>query len=486
MTAGERLLSMAFLVLAVVAPSAVSAADAVKTAEASFPKKRVILIPGRDFRIDPEALFFEGDVAGPAGQEIGKACTTAAEFISEEPEIELTDLTAGRGQLEVEGLQNQELVVRGLLHLGIERYRDINLKEAISVLEEGIKVSLHGYADVLHPTLVSDLYLYLGLTRLETGEPELAHIALKNMFLLTPDKRFRSGWFPQKVEKALRAAAVDFVQSPPRENPLGTTERVAGFLKANRANALMYLYLESGSDKTVMLETRVFEMPRKESDSMGMTRDSRRWDGVTSASLAVSAWLACADLPSRIDTSRRLPRIFLETGASYSMFLADNTTRTGFHNLGGAVSLAYQIQPGLDTFIKFNFYRSVEDSYGDLLDDFWSIRTAIGVGYSAVFSWGRVFTHFGFEMNYLSGFRSSTDPRCKLWPDDPELCESSTVSKPSFLFGAMGLVGVNVFLSRQVFMTMQVGVSGYFVANENLSDLNSPFVTEIGFGYAFF
>ena len=202
--------------------------------------------------------------------------------------------------------------------------------------------------------------------------------------------------------------------------------------------------------------------------------------------MAVSAWLACTDLPSRIDTLRRLPRFFLDTGFSYGMFIKDETTRTGFHNAGATVGLAYQIQPGLSQFLRISFYRSISDDYGDLLDSFWSLKASIGLGYSAVFSWGRVFTQFGFEMDYLSGFKSSTNPRCKLWPDDPALCPSSQVTDPSFLFGGIGLVGVNVFISRSVFVTVQTGFSGYFVSNGPPLDLNFPFVLELGFGYAFF
>lgn len=449
-----------------------------------WPVKRVLLIEARDFRLNPDALFVEGEVPQPDMDDLDSAATAAALALSGEPEIALVQASA-----EVAGGpadSNSEFIIRGMLHLGIERYRDIRLEEAIEVLEAAIGQAEESCADVFNPSLVSDLYLYLGLCRLETGNPDLAHVALKNMFLLAPSRKFRAGWFPEREQRALRAAALDFAESPPRENPLDTTERMAGFLVAQKVDALMYMYLWPGADGGTVLETRVFERVTGADDRIGVSRDSREWAGAESASAAVSSWLACADLPSRVDTIRRLPRLFLDTAFSYSMFAADNTTRTGFHNLGLSVGLAYQIQPGLDTFMKVNIYNSLEDRFGDLLDDFWSLRTSIGVGYSAVFSWGRVFTHFGFEMNYLSRFRSSTDPRCKLWPDDPDLCGTSDVSEPSFLFGAMGMVGVNVFLSRSVFLTIQVGFSGYFVASEELLDLNLPWVTEVGFGYAFF
>jgi len=450
----------------------------------SWPVKRVVLIDARDFRVNPDALFVDGEAPSEDRSHLDAAADSARVTLAGEAEIEVVGV-AGTG-LADEDPDSTEYVVRGMLHLGIERYRDIRLVEAISVLEGAISLARESYVDVLMPALVSDLYLFLGLCRLETGDPDMAHIALKNMFLYSPGRRFRSGWFPQTQEKALRAAALDFAQSPPRENPLDTMDRVAGFLRRHRVDALIYLYLWPGSDGSPLIETRVFERSLKDAETIEITRDSRLWTGPEAASLAISSWLACADIPSRTDTTRRLPRLFLNTGFSYSMFAADNTTRTGFHNLGVAVGFAYQIQPGLDTFMKLNVFRTLEDSYGDLLDDFWSLRTSIGVGYSAVFSWGRVFTHFGLEMNYLSGFRSSTDPRCKLWPDDPDLCGSSDVSAPSFLFGATGAVGVNVFVSRSVFVMVEVGLSGYFVAGEALSDLNFPFETGFGVGYAFF
>lgn len=418
-------------------------------------------------------------------EDVLQTALVAARTLSTDPEIALIDLSRPDPVTQVSA-DRSEYVLMGMLHLGIERYRDIKLDEAVAALEEGVDFALASFLDLTRPELVADFYLYLGLCRLETGEPDLAHIALKNMFGHAPAKRFRAGWFPSREEKALRAAALDFVKSPVRENPMDSTGRILSYLKDRDAQALVYLYINNGQDGVPRLETRVFEVSARDATSVEVTRDSRPFNGGESASLAVSAWLACTDLPSRVDNARRLPRVFLDTSFSYGMFLSDKTTRTGFHNTGLSIGLAYQIQPGLDTFIRLSFYRALEDSYGDLLDDFWSLKAAIGVGYSAVFSWGRVFTHFGFDMDYLSGFKSSTDPRCKLWPDDPDLCPASQVNAPSFLFGATGMVGVNVFVSRSVFVNIQAGVSGYFVSNGPLIDLNFPFVAEIGFGYAFF
>ncbi|HNU67605.1 MAG TPA: hypothetical protein PKG82_00480 [Myxococcota bacterium] len=448
--------------------------------------KKVILIPGRDFRIDPDKLFFDPSEPPPRLQEMPQLTREASAVLAAEPEIELVDLSSGQPVSAPQGTASRHLVVMGMLHLGIERYRDIRLPEAISSLEDGISAALASDSDVLVPAVVSDLYLYLGLSRLETSEPDLAHIALKQMFGHMPERRFRQGWFPAREERALRAAALDFVKSPARENPFESTERALGFLRERGADALVYVFLESDPEGGDRLETRVFEVSRKDAGSVEVMRDSRPYRGVESVSMAISSWLACADLPSRTDTLKRLPRVFLDTGFSYSMFAQDNSTRTGFHNIGLSIGTAYQIQPGLDTFLRLSFYQAREDSYGDLLDDFFSFRASIGVGYSAVFNWGRVFTHFGFEMDYLSGFKSSTEPRCKLWPDDPDLCPSSQVTEPSFLFGAVGLLGVNVFVSRSVFVMVQAGISGYFVSNSALVDLNFPFVVEFGFGYAFF
>jgi len=476
--------SFTILCLAAFSVAATARAAVPETPAAPWPVKKVILIQARDFRLEPAGLFVEGEVPLPDEVDLAGAFDAARKVLLGELEISLG--TGESPPSDERTGDTQEFVIRGMLHLGIERYRDIRLGEAIETLQAAIELAQASYIDLFNPALVSDLHLYLGLCLLETGQPEMAHVALKNMFLHAPGRRFRAGWFPEREEKALRAAALDFVESPPRENPLDTTERMAAFLEAHRVDALAYMYIWPDGAGSNLLETRVFERVAGAADRIEVSRDTRAWKGPESASAAMSAWLACADLPSRVDTARRLPRLFLDTSFSYSMFATDNTTRTGFHNLGLAVGLAYQVQPGLDVFMKVNIYNSIEDRYGDLLDDFWSLRTSMGVGYSAVFSWGRVFTHFGFEMDYLSGFRSSTDPRCKLWPDDPELCASSEVSEPSFLFGATGMVGVNVFLSRSVFLTVQVGFSGYFVSSGDLSDLNLPWLSEIGLGYAFF
>ena len=417
--------------------------------------KKVILIPGRDFRIDPDKLFFDPSEPPPRLQEMPQLIREASAVLAAEPEIELVDLSSGQPVSAPQGTASRHLVVE-VCCIWESRGTGISAcRKRSPRWRTAYRRRFASDSDVLVPAVVSDLYLYLGLSRLETSEPDLAHIALKQMFGHMPERRFRQGWFPAREERALRAAALDFVKSPARENPFESTERALGFLRERGADALVYVFLESDPEGGDRLETRVFEVSRKDAGSVEVMRDSRPYRGVESVSMAISSWLACADLPSRTDTLKRLPRVFLDTGFSYSMFAQDNSTRTGFHNIGLSIGTAYQIQPGLDTFLRLSFYQAREDSYGDLLDDFFSFRASIGVGYSAVFNWGRVFTHFGFEMDYLSGFKSSTEPRCKLWPDDPDLCPSSQVTEPSFLFGAVGLLGVNVFVSRSVFVMVQ-------------------------------
>ena len=453
----------------------------------SIPRRRVAVLPGRDYRIDPSALFIEGE---PSSSLDGGAAlaNAAAAILAREPEV-VPVRPADLHQAD-ESADSPELVVRGLLHLGQERYRDIRIPEAIAALEQGIASARRVFLDVLSPDLVSDLYLYQGLCYLEQGQVALAHVAFKNLLLATPGRRFRKGWFPQATEAAMRTAAEDFIRTTPPESLLGGLERVEAFLKFARATAAVATYLTGAPGEAGSVEVRVAEISRQPGGRLVLAaRAESKWSGPEAAaetvSRTVSGWLACAVLPSREVTEKPYARFFLDTTAAYSVFLRVPTRRI-FSNAGFGLGLAWQVREGLDLFGRVNVLNAFEDQFGDLVKQFWTIRAQAGVGYSLRGNWGRVFFHTGIAFDYLSGFESTTDPNCKFWPNDPARCPASNVRRPRYLVGAAVALGVDVTLYGPIYFVFQAGVAAYFVSNETDTPVNFPVSLETGLGYAFF
>lgn len=485
----KRLCHNSLLILALVMASGVSGTVlAQERPEAQAQRLRVMVLEGRDFRIDAESLFYPGGKSPVIPDDAVRIADEAAVVLASETELEVLRPSDSAPSRDASG--TPELVVRGLLHLGLERYRDIRIPAAIQILEQGVQAASQDYLDLFAPDLVSDLYLYLGLSYLEQGSAALAHVAFKNMFFSTPGRRFRKGYFTNETEAAIRAAAIDFLRTHPKETVLGSVERTVGFLERTGAKAVVHVFATGMPGLGDRIELRLIERNPKAGGGISMgTMTGFPFTDQASAfeqvSRSLTAWHSCADLPSRRVAETRLPRFFMDTSSAYALFMKV-PTRKLFHNAGFGVGLSWQVQEGLDIFGRLNLFNSFPDPYGDLVRDFWSIRGIAGVGYSMRGLWGRVFVHTGLDVNYLSGFESTTDPACKFWPDDPERCQSSRVKRPSYLVGLNVSVGVNIAMAGPISLLVQAGVSSYFFSNETTPLLNFPFSLDLGLGYAFF
>lgn len=453
----------------------------------SFPRRQVVVLPVRDFRVDPDALFWTGEKAPPADRIGAELVETALVVLTREPELAVhrPPEVLPRGQ----GDGDRGIVARGFLHLGIELYRNIRLRDAIDALEKGIEAARSEYLDVLDPKLVSDLYLYLGLSYLEEGSTALAHVAFKNLFFVRPGRVFLKGYFPVQAEQAILAAAVDFQKTFPKDWPLGSAARTTRFALSAGARQLVYVYLvpwDGGSRVTV----RVFG-PSGRGDALAeefgegfplKTLDNAR----ERVSRTLSAWLACTDLPSRLEPEQPRPDFYMDTSGAYSLFLK-YPTRNVFHNVGFGVGLSYQILENLDFFTRLNLFTSFPDKFNDLVEGYTAFRAILGVGYTLRGDWGRMFVHTGFDFQYLSDFASSTNPNCKFFGVDSGFCADSEVKHLPYRFlgGINVTLGANVTISGPIYLLIQAGVTAYFFPAGLQAPLNYPLTAEIGLGYAF-
>ncbi len=467
---------------------------------ASFPRKRVLVLPLRDYRIDPEALFPTTPSVRPEERSSERGWISGglddAILLALRAEPEIVAVRAGEAL--PSGREGRGNVALGFLRLGVELYRNLRVDDAAQTLDKGVEAGRAEYLDVVNPARMFDLYLYLGLSYVEQGQAALAHVAFKNMFLVAPQEafrrpEFRRGYFPAAAEDAIRAAAVDFVQTSPQEVPLGSLERTADLLKATGAKALVDVFIASRPGREGVLSVRVLEPVAGERGARPALSRKHPYPGASRAgdlvSRDLSAWIACTDLPSRAPPRERLPRFYMDTTGAYTLFLR-HPTRNVFHNAGFGAGLSYQILKELDFFVRLNLLTSFPDKYNDLISGFTSIRFYTGVGYTLGGTWGRFFVHTGLDLQYLTNFVSSTDPSCKIgaWTNNPQFCDPAHVERlPYRLLGGAGVaVGVDVILVGPIYVTFKVGAATYFFPAGPASPLNFPLVGEAGLGYAFF
>lgn len=452
-----------------------------------FPRRSVVVLSGRDFRLEPDTLFWSGD-RPPAVDTTGRQLSeTAVSVLSLEPELKVIRPLDGLER--DKGREDRGIVARGFLHLGRELYRNIRVREAIHALEKGVEAARSEFLDVTDPELASDLYLYLGLSYLEEGSAALAHVAFKNLFFVTPERRFLKGYFPEQAELAIKAAAVDFLRTFSKDQPFGSATRASRFARAVKARQVVYVYLVRGEDGD-QVGIRALGPSGREGtfiEEYGLDFGLKTLGGARErVSRAMSTWLACAELPSRVEPKREWPNFYMDTSGAYALFLK-YPTRKVFHNVGFGVGLSYQILENLDFFARLNLFTSFPDKYNDLVTGYTAIRAILGVGYTLRGDWGRMFVHTGFDLQYLSDFASSTNPNCKFFGVGSEFCRSSEVKRLPYRFlgGINVTLGANVTISGPIYLLVQAGVTAYFFPAGLDAPLNYPLSAEIGLGYAF-
>lgn len=444
-------------------------------------QKNVLVLPFKDFRIEPNDIF----------------------YVEEPPKVSVYDLTkdmeaALKGEAEIKVIKPtdclQELgsvTARGFLDLGRELYRNLRIEDAIRALEKGVAASKSEFLDLIDPYKVAEIYLLLGLSYLEAEQPGKAHIAFKHLFAVAPrdfftGERFRKGYLPQTAERALKNAAVDFLQTAVLDVPLGSLERTLDLMAMAKAEALVYSYIRSGENGLPELGVFVLERTDKGLEQATSFRGQIRAleEGKEAISRALSRWIACTTLPSRLERKALLPRIYLDTSGTYALFLR-HPTRKVFHNAGFGAGLSYQLLKDLDFFVRFGIFTSFPDKYNDLVSGFTAIRFHGGIGYTIGGQWGRFFVHTGLDLQYLTDFVSTTDPSCKLWPNNKDFCDVSHLERLPYRFlgGAGVTVGVDVLLAGSIYASFKVGSSTYFFPAGPTSPLNFPLFGEVGLGY---
>lgn len=449
-----------------------------------LPRKRVLVLPVRDYRIEPASLFSEAKPRTDAS-----AAEAIFRILESEPEVEALTPKAIRPN-------GSAGVAEGFLNLGIDLYRNLRVEEAIRALQKAVEAGRAEFLDILNPHKMFAIFLYLGLCYLEQNSPALAHVAFRNMFLVAPQEafsrpEFRHGYFPKEVEEAIRAAAEDLVRSPPPELFLGTQERAADLLRVASAKALVEVTLTGGGQTPEVLFVRVHEASLDGTIRTILARSHElNAEGFAEyISRDISVWLACTDLPSRSPAPKRFPFFFMDTTGAYLIFLGHGPVRNVFHNAGFGFGVSYQIQKELDVFGRVNLLTSFPDKYSDLIATFTSVRIHTGIGYTMQGKWGRFFVHTGLDVQYLTNFASSTDPFCKVpaWRDDESLCQPSHIEHLPYrvLGGAAVTIGVDVMLFGPIFFTAKAGASSYFFPATPTASLNFPIVGELGLGYAF-
>jgi len=415
-----------------------------------------------------------------------------------EPQLRIVGMARVRERLET--LHAGKLREAERLHREGQRYYDRgDLRRAIRSFEKSLKTYRECYFDVLAPDALADLLLTLAHARSEvtglredrlSAERNQAGRDLEDMFFLNPDQRVAKGFYPVAFEDLLEDALSDFrASSLRRENRLGVKPRLRQFKEDLDVDTVVLPYLErDGSD--IHLRVVVFDSEVATARFDGVVIPEAPADGQDRLDRFISAWLTCLPTGSPITRSEDAVannRFFIDTGFAYSIY-GKFTTRRLFHNLGMGLSAEYQFLRGLGVFGQINLFTSTQDPDRDLLDSFTSVRTTLGLSYAFRGQWWRVYVRFGFDVQFLGSYVTTTDPWCKFAGQADSRCtesEFTDLGSGKITMGIHGGFGVQFFVTRNIYLTVRASTSAYIVPLNENTVVNFPVTSELALGYSF-
>ena len=135
---------------------------------------------------------------------------------------------------------------------------------------------------------------------------------------------------------------------------------------------------------------------------------------------------------------------------------------------------------------RVNFLTTGDDTSGEQLTEFTSVRTFAGAGFSLrFFGWLRPFVNFAMEASNIGDFERTTSFFCKVNKDSPDCKSSDIISEsPGWLLGANTHMGVSTRVYKELHVVASGGVSFYFFPRSEPA-INFPLGFDLGLEYRF-
>ena len=378
---------------------------------------------------------------------------------------------------------------------GLEQYLNLATDEAAEALQSAIEAGRTGLQDVIDPKPLADAQVMLGVALLDMKQPVKAHIALREVFVQQPERRFRPNFFSAAVNAEIQKAFVDWRETGDPTRPFGDARRLHVIADKLGADALVYgvvrptptgpeavLFLYDDRRRVVDSEVRAPLTPPA-GDVQPLADSGDRVDAF------LSRWLSCAPIaesPPDPSTVRHDDGLHLDMSSSYALYLKQ-PTRQNFHSVGFSVGVNQEFRPGIEWFGRAHLYTSISDPYRDLLHAFNSVRLVGGLGFAWQGGPLRLFIRPGLDAHLLGDFVATTDADCKFFGTSHPLCDKSTVSdlQQRILVGVNVSAGAWLHMGRNFYLAVQSSAAIYFLPLGGTERLNYPIGGDLGLGYAF-
>lgn len=475
-------------------PARTSPAIQVAPSDLEFSPIGVIFLPFRDYTTSATDLFYDSSVPGPPEKVVNVWLNDVFKDLvaTTETEARIAIRHDVRSRLDKSRrYESTKQVVEERYSLGLDLYQELRLESSEASLNLASKTAQDNFVDIQDPVIYANIQLTLALVLLEKGETNLAHVALKRMFLVDPNRRFTKGYYPANVETALMAAWTDLQQTASLELAF-ELDSIETLLREVRAREVVTGALVKQGDASVLRfviydgAARAFRMrediPIRQGDPHPIGLET-----------AMSRWLAClpgatlrtqdrSEFPGPANPTRR---ITVDSGLAHGLYLT-RPTRDYFNSLGLVINVGWHAMPGLDVYAKLNLYSSIADPLRDLQGSLTSARLVLGSGLRFGNNRWQGELHPGIDLHYLGQFTVLTDPWCKYLGTNNDRCDKTSVTDAgaTLQIGVNLGIGLRAYLSTNLYVTAQANFSLYPIKLQE-TNLNYLIGSELGVGYAF-
>jgi hypothetical protein len=460
------------------------------------PRARIALL-GPSIFSDPLSLAIPqlGDTTWTRGQQAGLLRQGVASYGAQHGDA-LTFVTADAVRAAIQaqpGYAESLDRARQQAELGLQRYKELDTRAAIPLLERALERYRSVRHDLVAPQEVADVLLYLTLSTLEEAQSARPLEWMRALVLLDPERVLQKGYYPDSVVEFYQVARANILRELRQRGPgIEAQEDAAKLVELLGLDAVYLTALVSLDDGRYQISmyqyqprTRRFDAPEslvleeltqqglREAGDMLLARfDPCHRPVVDASSGPVGS--ASGDSPWSVDLQ-----------LAYASFLKfpEPPLQTPYGNYGLGLGVLWRLTNEFGLVGRAQVLIAQRDRNGLLItEDFSTLRAFVGGELSLTFLDAlNVGLQISGDLTRISEFEVWPTPGCAANPSDP-ICQRLVLGGAGILFG----LNARPVASYNVYQTLSVVLSGsvsYFFIGED--GLNFPVSGELGVQYRF-
>lgn len=379
--------------------------------------------------------------------------------------------------------------------LGLERYKELDTKAAIPLLERALERYRATRHELVSPQEVADVLLYLTLSTLEEAQSARPLEWMRALVLLDPERALQKGYYPDSVVEFYQVARANVLRELRQRGPgVEAIEDAAALSSLLKLDGLYYIAVYSQEDGRYQVAMYAYDSSARRFDAAEViTLDQLTSESLSSASgELIARFMPCLISPEQ---APRLDPIQPSTGQSawsvelhmaYASFLRyPSPIQTPYGNYGLGMGVRWRLTEEFGLIGRAQVLIAQRDRNGLLFtEDFSTLRAFLG-GELAITLWSYLTLgmQITLDMTRVNDFEVWPLPGCAANPLDPR-CNRIVYDDIDIMLGT----NARPFASLRIYDSLSLFIGGsvsYYFFSRSSVNMNFPVSIEGGMQYRF-